>query len=760
MKMPNENPDPDIHWHSFSTATMGKQLKLRRQPSASDAAATTTTMAVGGGCSSISRSSERLRLDMVECGSYSSSSSSDDDSDKKDDDLGKLRQKDQYGSSECSYHHHITASSALLRIILPSAILILLPLLIWDAHPKDWGIFNIYPLVRHCEMVWSSLLQFSSWPVMSSTFLVVALIHRGGGSSSTGTTNSHVPPSKEHTAFVVPNTMSQSAILANFTQSNWKMPFLISIIFSLIVIINMTLQMVCPHSIWNPFIWGWYRVYLPADISKSMAGACLHNNNNHNHNFSTKDKKEGSSSSYISVDVTTTRNSNSIQPLCLSERQWSELSSGMLSSYNPEHVSAVERGLEYLQNQSGGLIINALARNVVGSIPALRQNMDGLALLFNQQEDSSRTKLSLVIFENDSNDGTRQAFQRWSEQESSRTDGPRYTVDLMSCGPKNPNCELGIMDRYDKNPFTTPTASGVGKLGEFRQILLEYILGKSEYDDYSHMVILDADLGTSISPLGLLHTMGLENNIAQDYVIASSSRQLWPGTVGTITPPYDFSAFRAKESSDNQIVRRMHRSFCELMPAGDRWRNLCDASSPMQLFMIQSANDVTNHHGMPYEVVSAFNGMTMYPMALVRERGDKTRYDSGTDGQRCEHIGFHLSLRETMYVNPKWRMNLKPSKPGGPVGLQAVKTLVYAIFGRPCVVATLVVSKIFFFFIVVSSCWVIGTTVKRLWHSFPLLKNLFMSLSHHICRGNVRCLFIDVKQGFNTFQVKDVYEKV
>ena len=272
-------------------------------------------------------------------------------------------------------------------------------------------------------------------------------------------------------------------------------------------------------------------------------------------------------------------------------------------------------------------------------------------------------------------------------------------VDLMSCGPKNPNCELGIMDRYDKNPFTTPTASGVGKLGEFRQILLEYIMGKSEYNDFSHMVILDADLGTSISPLGLLHTLGLENNIARDYVVASSSSQIWPGTVGTITPPYDFSAFRPKESSDNQIVRRMHRSFCELMPAGDRWRNLCDASSPMQLFMIQSANDATNHHGKSYEVVSAFNGMTLYPMSLIRKRGDKARYDSGTDGQRCEHVGFHLSLQETMYVNPSWRMNLKPSKPGGPVGLQAIKTLVYAIFGRPGVVTTLVISKIFFFFI-------------------------------------------------------------
>jgi len=534
-------------------------------------------------------------------------------------------------------------------------------------------------------------LQFSSWPVMICTFLAVAFLHKG--SSSHSTTTSHLDVSSSNKENGAPNTMSQSSNLAIFAQSNWKMPFVISIIFSLLVIINMTLQMVCPHSIWNPFIWGWYRVYLPADISKTIESACLH------------------SSSIDSIAATSS--SNNIRPLCLSEKQWSDLSSGKFSSYNPEDVSAVERGLDFLQNQSGGLIINALARNVVGSIPALRQNMDGLASLFNQE--SSHTKLSLVIFENDSNDGTRQAFQSWSEQESSRKDGPRYTVDLMSCGPKNPNCELGIMDRYDNmNLFTNPTASGVGKLGEFRQILLEYILDKEEYNDYSHMIILDADLGTSLSPLGLLHTLGLENNIAQDHVVASSSSQVWPGTMGTIIPPYDLSAFRPKESKFNQKVRELHQSFCELMPAGDRWRNMCEACSPMQLFMIQSANDVSTHHELPYEVVSAFNGLTLYPMNLIRQRGSQARYDAGDDGQRCEHVGFHLSLQKPMFVNPKWSMNLKPNKPGGPTGLRAIKTLVYAVFGRPNVMLCLIIGNLVFFYILVSACWMIGTSVKRL----------------------------------------------
>jgi len=67
-----------------------------------------------------------------------------------------------------------------------------------------------------------------------------------------------------------------------------------------------------------------------------------------------------------------------------------------------------------------------------------------------------------------------------------------------------------------------------------------------------------------------------------------------------------------------------------------------------------------------------------------------------------------------MYVNPKWSMNLKPSKPGGPTGIRAIKTLLYAVIGRPNVMICLVVGNLVFFWVVVSACWMIGTSVKSL----------------------------------------------
>ena len=184
-------------------------------------------------------------------------------------------------------------------------------------------------------------------------------------------------------------------------------------------------------------MWGRYRVYLPNNIETSFKGACF--------DF----KKHG-------------RNKT---PLCLSEENWNELSSGKLSSTNMDDVNQVLDGLDYLKNTSRGIIIAALARNIADSIPSLRQNMEGLAPLFKH----SNNKLTLAIYENDSNDGTREAFQRWSDEVSIREDS-HYTIDLMSCGLSSPDCKLGFADRYDTFTISNSRAPGVGKLGKLRQV--------------------------------------------------------------------------------------------------------------------------------------------------------------------------------------------------------------------------------------------------------------------------------------------------
>jgi hypothetical protein len=359
---------------------------------------------------------------------------------------------------------------AVVHMLPPLAVLFLLPLCLWDVY--DYSALSPGRIIKGADLAWSSLLHVSSRPIAAVTLLTVAVLPKGG---------------IKYKAFGGGVMSSVYSVAANITQSQWKMSFALSFILLHVVIFQMTLQMGYPSLLWNPFMWGWYKVYLPKDIGSALSGACF--------------------------EDTAAR-----QPMCLEEWQWKELSSGALSSSNPDDVLAVQRGYQYLQNNSGGIIINALARNVEDAIPALRQNMEGLSPLIKDD------KLSLVVFENDSDDGTREAFKQWASEKNLG-----YSVDLISCGPQNPDCELNIIDRYDSNLFINPKASGVGKLGEFRQITLDYIMSQPKYEEYSHMIVLDVDLGTSLSPLGLLHTLGQSGDLADNYVVASDSSQVWPG---------------------------------------------------------------------------------------------------------------------------------------------------------------------------------------------------------------------------------------
>jgi hypothetical protein len=81
---------------------------------------------------------------------------------------------------------------------------------------------------------------------------------------------------------------------------------------------------------------------------------------------------------------------------------------------------------------------------------------------------------------------------------------------------------------------------------------VDYVM--KHYGTYSHMIVLDVDLGVSISPLGIIHSLGMmmkedeeketvqndgsgggqEVHVAEKYVVASAATQLWPGTFGTM----------------------------------------------------------------------------------------------------------------------------------------------------------------------------------------------------------------------------------
>ena len=76
----------------------------------------------------------------------------------------------------------------------------------------------------------------------------------------------------------------------------------------------------------------------------------------------------------------------------------------------------------------------------------------------------------------------------------------------------------------------------------------------------------------------------------------------------------------------------------------------------MQLFLVRSNNDVSvNHGGRPYEVASAFNGITLYPLQLIREKGDMAHYDALFD-QVSEVVSEARAALEAGHVGALGRL--------------------------------------------------------------------------------------------------------
>jgi hypothetical protein len=533
------------------------------------------------------------------------------------------------------------------------ALLVVVPFVIWDGFPNP----TVSEIAKHIELVWTSLLHCSMYPVaISALFMGVLhgrqkrrqqlqrLLQSSASASSSRSASPPPPPAFQRTAGTVPpppSTLRKSKASSkhNSKTSNSNSSAAVTyatgsvvMVFTLLIVILSQLQVIFPSWAWNPFVWYNFVIYPPTGIQSALQGLCV------------------DPDAYYK---------NPKMPLCLSEASWSTLSSGVLSSKSHQDVATVLKGVDYARDHK--IIMAVMSRDTVDAIPVLRQNVEGWSPFFKD--------MAVVVFENDSHDGSRQAFKEWS----AAAEG--YKVDLMGCGTDNPDCEYHMSHRYDstesKDYFTS---SAIGKMADFRQKIVDYVKADPKYFDYSHMVVVDIDLQVSFSPLGLMHTLGLD--LAEDYAIASTGRQTWPGSMGTLTPQYDFSAFRAIETPNNRRLHAYHRAFCGLLPPGDRWRNQCDAISPMHLFLVLDHE----HHGgeSPYAVESAFNGATLYPMSLIRST--QAKYDAGDDLQRCEHIGFNLSLKRHMYVNPKWDFHLMPTNPGGPTGIRALKNVFRIVF--------------------------------------------------------------------------------
>jgi hypothetical protein len=330
-------------------------------------------------------------------------------------------------------------------------------------------------------------------------------------------------------------------------------------------------SLIYPSWLWHPLLWGRYHVYNANEVMSAVHHIC-------------QDEKS----------------------LCLNKREWEVLSSGALSPANRNDVSKVMAGQAYAKENS--IVITVLARNIKDVIPALRANVESIAPLFKM--------VSLVVFENDSDDGTREELKQWSME----TGGKKYVVDVMECeGVVDCKYNRIHRDSVDINYDYSPS---VGEMHNYRNRGIQYIRSDPKYKDFSHLLVLDVDLAVPFSPLGILHTLGSK----PDHAVASCGRQPFPSSFGSFTTPYDLNAFREYNTPQTMGLETWHNRFCSIMPPGERWHSECDALSPSHLIaMLWSERKIMDED--LYRVRSAFNGAVLYPMELLRQTG--ALYDDG-----------------------------------------------------------------------------------------------------------------------------------
>jgi hypothetical protein len=543
------------------------------------------------------------------------------------------------------------------RIIRPSVAPVILallglsaPPLLFLAHIPTW---NPLSLLQEMVVIWSGLLRCHVLVYVAFAFggaAIIALENREHGCRIYGSKFYRAAKQNHCEILLIAILVTAFSVLLSFIQSQ--------------------VQLGSPSRIWHPLLWGSHNVYRPDSIAPALQGFCLDQD--------------------PVVDP---------RPLCLAQESWKTLSADRLDSRNPDDVMTVLSGIRYARDVSGGIIFNVMSRDTIKEISLLRQNVEGFLPFF-------KDKVAVVIFENDSEDGSREAFKKWAQEASG------YRVDLISCGEENPDCKFNISHRYEAAEAEDYfQSSAIGKMAEFRQIIVDHIISEEFYENFSHMVVLDMDLAVSLSPFGVLHTLGS----LPDETVASSGRAVFPGSYGSIVGPYDMSAFRPIETELNKNMMRMHDAFCNILPAGDRWHNQCDAVSPMMLSMLLQHDWLFG--SKPYRVLSAFNGAVMYPLKLVRSENPK--YDWGDDGQRCEHISFNMGMKRPMFVNPKWNMNLAPDQPGGPVGYRALRISLRVLFLPK--LSLIMTSQVLGSSFLVISCFI----VLALHVFFPLVSFLF-----------------------------------
>lgn len=200
----------------------------------------------------------------------------------------------------------------------------------------------------------------------------------------------------------------------------------------------------------------------------------------------------------------------------------------------------------------------------------------------------------IVVFENDSRDGTLSALRAW-QQES-----PRVTVLSESLG----------MPRWSH----VPSGERAGQMASYRNRYLEYAL--KHHADYEYLIVVDLDVAGQWRNAGIADTFGRDG-----WDMVGSNGIQYQAHAGLPRYPVQFDAWAFRE-----VGRETAHAYAEINP------RRYPGDAPL------------------VPLWSCFGGLGVYRMEVFRSG---CRYAGGD----CEHVLLHRAMRQRgfsrIFLNPR-----------------------------------------------------------------------------------------------------------
>jgi hypothetical protein len=257
------------------------------------------------------------------------------------------------------------------------------------------------------------------------------------------------------------------------------------------------------------------------------------------------------------------------------------------------------------------IVITALVRNNESSFNFTKKAIELIGSVFKEYK--------VILFENDSDDDTRNLLNTWAKE------NPHVTL-LDCCALGNCSCILSRQPNYHIGVLSEERQT---RMQNYRNLILEHV--RINFSHFNLLLVCDFDLNAIPSMKGLYDI--LESPTPWDAVFCNGRTSI-PGTFGAIALCYDGLAYvplKRRLSSDKpaKLFKIMHQIL------------------NMNLDLASSKNNLL-------EVVSAFNGYGIYKMPSILPHS--------YDGEHyCEHINIHKKMHNAgarLFISKTWKANI------------------------------------------------------------------------------------------------------